>query len=81
MLKGALYKQVRNMVGSALDVCRGVLSEEEFRSLICGGDANPWGRSGENAFAITRDTNPSKPAPPEGLTLEYVYFDNEDEDF
>lgn len=27
---GALYKMVRNMVGTALDVCRGQMEEEEY---------------------------------------------------
>jgi tRNA pseudouridine38-40 synthase len=65
-IKGALYKQVRNMVGTAIDTCMGRMSEVTFRWLLEREDA-----------AVTRDDNPSKPAPPEGLTLEYVYFDND----
>ena len=69
ILEGALYKQVRNMVGSAVEVCkpRGQLSEEEFYNLF---DAN-----------VTRGDNLSKPAPPQGLTLEKVFFGAEDHDF
>jgi tRNA pseudouridine38-40 synthase len=69
VIKGALYKQVRNMVGTAIHICMGNMSEESFRWLLAREDA-----------AVTRDDNPSKPAPPEGLTLEYVYFDNDKDD-
>lgn len=62
-IKGALYKQIRNMIGTALDVCQGKLSEESFSSLL----SSSTGTS-------RRSDNKSKPAPPEGLTLERVYF-------
>jgi tRNA pseudouridine38-40 synthase len=65
VLQGALYKMVRNMVGTAIDVCRGRMTEETFRSLI-----NP--KTGQNVLG--RDDNLSKPAPPQGLTLEQVYY-------
>lgn len=65
-LKGALYKQVRNMVGTALDVCRGNrLDVDGLRQLLQDGPS--------------RRANKSKPAPPQGLTLEMVYFDNDDD--
>jgi tRNA pseudouridine38-40 synthase len=63
-LKGAMYKQVRNMVGTALDVCTGKVSAEQFQFLLHGGPA------------ATRSGNRSTPAPPEGLTLEHVFFDD-----
>lgn len=63
-IKGALYKQIRNMVGTALDVARGRVSEEHFLWLL---------RSGE----ATRKDNLSKPGPAQGLTLEQVYYDDE----
>jgi tRNA pseudouridine(38-40) synthase len=63
-LQGALYKQVRTMINTALDVCRGRHTLESVRALLLP-DA-------------TRLDNPSKPAPPEGLTLEAVYFDDYD---
>ena len=67
-LKGALYKQVRNMVGSALYVCEGGMDEATFQRLI----DNEGG-------LLSRDDNPSKPAPPQGLTLERVYFESGDD--
>mmetsp|Transcript_33364 Transcript_33364/g.36915 ORF Transcript_33364/g.36915 Transcript_33364/m.36915 type:complete len:327 (-) Transcript_33364:27-1007(-) len=63
-LSGALYKMVRNMVGTALDVACGRLSEEDFLALL---------NRSNNAV---RKTNKSKPAPPQGLTLEKVYYDD-----
>lgn len=69
LLKGALYKQVRNLVGTALLVCEGKLDEVMFQRLV---------DNQEGKFA--REDNPAKPAPPEGLTLERVYFANEDDE-
>jgi len=63
-LKGALYKQVRTMVGTVLDVCQGRMSEDDFVLLLREGPRRHW--------------NKSKPAPPEGLTLEHVDFDDPD---
>lgn len=65
-LQGALYRQVRNMVGAAIDVCRGrsSMDEEKLRLLL-------------QSHEATRRDNPSKPAPPQGLVLEKVYFDDE----
>ena len=65
LLKGALYKMIRSMVGTVIDVCRGNLGEERFQSLVLGGGSH------------SRDNNRCKPAPPQGLTLEHVYFDDE----
>ena len=67
-LKGALYKMVRNMVGTAIAVCRGHVSEQEFQTFL-----NPQP-------AMTRDSNRCKPAPPQGLTLERVFYDDDDDD-
>jgi tRNA pseudouridine38-40 synthase len=63
-LKGALYKMIRNMVGTALDVAWGHLSEEDFLALL------------HRTEAAGRTQNKSKPAPPEGLTLEQVYYED-----
>lgn len=62
VIKGALYKQIRNMVGTALDVCRGEVTEEEFLRLL------------NQDSTLTRVDNCCRPVPPEGLTLEHVYF-------
>jgi tRNA pseudouridine38-40 synthase len=65
LLKGALYKQVRNMVGSALEEARRPGKRRRnvnvARLLSTG---------------APRHDNPAKPAPPHGLTLEHVYFDD-----
>lgn len=63
---------VRNMVGTALDVCLGRLSEEVFLQLL-GPDLDLQNTGVE----ITRATNRCKPAPPQGLTLEMVYYEDE----
>jgi tRNA pseudouridine38-40 synthase len=64
-LDGALYKMVRNMVGTAIDVCRGRISETTFLELL-------------HPVSSSRKDNPCKPAPPQGLTLERVYYPNDD---
>jgi len=106
MLKGALYKQVRNMVGTALEAARidreeenddgnkeksrattkkkKLLSESEFRRLLSGDDGesdesiDDDGRK-QQVLRLARKNNPCKPAPPQGLTLEYVFFDDDPE--
>jgi len=90
-LEGALYKMVRNMVGTALAVASGQMSEERFETLLSQRQyvpsvaesaagkvtASDSRLDDENISTIfTRDDNPSKPAKPEGLTLEYVEFNN-----
>lgn len=64
-LKGALYKMVRNMVGTALEVACGKMTEEQFLRLLNRADPS-----------IERKTNKAQPAPPQGLTLEQVYYDD-----
>jgi tRNA pseudouridine38-40 synthase len=73
VLKGALYKQVRNMVGTVLETCRGeIMKESDMLRLL----------QDATASGLSRADNPSKPAPPQGLTLENVYFgDDEDCEF
>ncbi|KAL7576314.1 hypothetical protein ACA910_018134 [Epithemia clementina (nom. ined.)] len=63
LLEGALYKQVRNMVGTVVDVCAGRVTESQFFELL-----NPSASYG-------RRDNRSKPAPAQGLTLEHVFFE------
>jgi len=64
LLKGALYKMVRNMVGTAIEVWLGRMTEQRLIELL---------RIEKNG-KIGRKDNPCKPAPPEGLTLECVYY-------
>lgn len=68
-LKGALYKMVRNMMGTALEVSKGRIDEEALVNLLNRTDD-----------AVRKD-NKAKPAPPEGLTLERVFFDHDVEKF
>ena len=71
-LDGALYKMVRNLVGTAMDVCRGALDEETFAGFL---HDNPSQRG------LSRMDNICKPAPPQGLTLERVYYDPENDKY
>lgn len=67
-LDGALYKMVRNLVGTAIDVYRKALDMETFERLL-----NDPSKNG-----LTREDNPCKPAPPQGLTLERVFYPDDD---
>jgi tRNA pseudouridine38-40 synthase len=69
LLQGALYKMVRNMVGTAIECWLGRMSEEQLIELLRTEDAT-------NEMKLGRKDNPCKPAPPEGLTLEAVYYDD-----
>jgi len=73
-LKGALYKMVRNMVGVALDVARGRYDPGHVRRLL---NVDAEGEPVSGKKAPTRSENPSKPAPPQGLCLESVEYDQE----
>jgi tRNA pseudouridine38-40 synthase len=68
LLKGALYKMVRNMVGTAIDVWLGRMTEEQLIELLKIESVDD--RRGD------RRDNKCKPAPPEGLTLECVYYND-----
>ena len=63
-LEGALYKMIRNMVSTAIDVSRGWLDEQTFLDMLYRPDE----------LNLTRASNQCKPAPPVGLTLEYVDY-------
>mmetsp|Transcript_2025 Transcript_2025/g.4665 ORF Transcript_2025/g.4665 Transcript_2025/m.4665 type:complete len:486 (-) Transcript_2025:675-2132(-) len=63
-LEGALYKMVRNMVSTAIDVSRGWLDEQTFLDMLYRPDE----------LNLTRASNKCKPAPPVGLTLENVDY-------
>ncbi len=83
LLRGALYKMVRNMVGTALDVCRGRLGEDQMLEMLHQKrkrQSNSDSGTNENGSTMkhfVRKDNKCKPAPPEGLTLEKVYFDDD----
>ena len=62
LLKGALYKMVRNMMGTALDVSKGRMDKQALIDLL--------NRKEDDV----RKNNRCKPAPPEGLCLERVFF-------
>jgi tRNA pseudouridine38-40 synthase len=65
-IESALHKMIRNIVGSSLAVATGNMPEEYLqRLLLLVGESN-----------YTRKDNDAKPAPPEGLTLERVYYDH-----
>jgi len=66
-LDGALYKMVRNIVGTAIDVSRGWLDEEIFLDLL----------NRPSELKYTRKTNLCKPAPSNGLTLERAFYPDE----
>lgn len=68
LLKGALYKMVRNMVGTAVEIWLGRMSEEQLIELLRIDD--------DEEGKMSRKDNPCKPAPPEGLCLECVYYDD-----
>ncbi|GAX27892.1 tRNA pseudouridine38-40 synthase [Fistulifera solaris] len=77
-LQGALYKQVRNMVGTAIDASRSIITEEAFLDLLHGSSATIENDHLPKKQQKRREDNKSKPAPPQGLTLEHVYFDEEE---
>lgn len=63
-LQSALYKMVRNIVGSSLHVAQGGVGlDYAFLQTLL-------------HEARDRDDNRAKPAPPEGLCLEHVYYDH-----
>lgn len=64
LLTGALYKQVRNMVSAALETANHKYPRTHIQQLL--------------HSSKVRCDNKSRPAPPEGLTLEHVYFDKDD---
>ena len=61
-LRSALYRMVRNIVGASLLVAQGGMKMELLEEILHTGGK--------------RNINVSRPAPPEGLTLEHVYYDH-----
>ncbi|KAL7531836.1 hypothetical protein ACHAXR_004265 [Thalassiosira sp. AJA248-18] len=77
LLKGALYKMVRNMVGTAIEVWLGRMPEEQLIELLqTSQEEGEDGKPRKKQEKFRRKDNPCKPAPPEGLTLECVYYDD-----
>jgi len=93
LLNGALYKMIRNMIGTAIDLClihdeyylnknfkRPRITEELFLDLLHQRrmeECNSNDSTEKKIVVSTRDDNPCKPAPPEGLTLEWVFYDDD----
>jgi tRNA U38,U39,U40 pseudouridine synthase TruA len=61
-VKSALNRMLRNIVGASLHVAEGNMLFSQLQELLL--------------TAPGRDFNPARPAPPHGLTLEQVYYDN-----
>jgi tRNA pseudouridine38-40 synthase len=61
-IQSALYKMIRNIMGTALDVANGRYSKDWILYLL--------------EHAPSRNDNKSKSAPPEGLCLEHVFYDH-----
>ena len=77
LLQGALYKMVRNMVGTAMEVWMGRMSDEQLIKLLQKNEEEIMKDGEANKKKLKRKDNPCKPAPPEGLTLECVYYDDQ----
>ena len=69
-LQSALNRMVRNMVGSSLAVAVGHLAREEVVRLL-----HQEPSSATQGTPCTRWDLKARPAPPEGLTLEHVYYE------
>ena len=67
-LDGALYKMVRNIIGTVVDVCREYMEEELLVDLL----------NKPEELKYTRKNNPCVPAPPHGLTLERVFYPDDE---
>jgi tRNA pseudouridine38-40 synthase len=61
-LVGALYRMVRNIIGTSWEVAQGRLPSGLIESLL--------------KDAPSRNANKAKSAPPEGLCLEHVFYDH-----
>lgn len=73
MLKGALYKMVRNIVGTSIEVAMGRMEEAQLLRLL---HHNFEGDGERTDKKYTRKDNKCKPAAAEGLTMEMVYFED-----
>ena len=80
ILKGALFKMVRNIVGTVLEVAKGKMDESLLLQLLLQNSTNSIttdNPAGSTNAPFTRKDNKCKPAAPEGLTLEHVFYDDE----
>eukprot|EP01038_Epipyxis_sp_PR26KG_P006491 gene6491-8925_t len=62
-IQSALYKMIRCIVGTCFHVANGSMKELDLIKLL-------------NDNSYSRHDNKAMPAPPEGLTLEHVYYDD-----
>ena len=83
-LRGALYKMIRNIVGTALDIYRGKVSIETLQQMLQIHHHDDDDDDDDDQMKMktpqTRTSNKSKPVPPEGLTMENVFFEDDDSD-
>jgi len=61
-IRSALYQMIRNIVGTSICVAQGKMPLSRLQELL--------------EHAPGREHNPAKSAPPEGLVLEHVHYDN-----
>ena len=66
-IESAMYKMIRNMVGTAMYVANGGMDRDQLLKLLDNND--------DNNINLTRNDNKAKSAPPEGLCLQHVYYD------
>ncbi len=62
-LKTALYRMIRNMVGTCIQVATGMMALKSFLDLL-------------SSTGAVRSDNKAPAAPPEGLCLDNVYYSN-----
>mmetsp|Transcript_11101 Transcript_11101/g.16826 ORF Transcript_11101/g.16826 Transcript_11101/m.16826 type:complete len:230 (-) Transcript_11101:254-943(-) len=73
LLKGALYKMVRNIVGTSIEVAMGRMEEAQLLRML---HHNFEGEGDGTNKKYMRKDNKCKPAAAEGLTMEMVYFED-----
>ena len=61
-IQSAIYKMIRNIVGTSLHVAAGNMPIDALQTLLL--------------TSPPRNDNIAMPAPPQGLTLEHVYYDH-----